>query len=287
MSATYQVNMAARYVSGSKSASNARLAGLKPKSEYLSTWDKVFKVARRDVALDTINLKIQAYSLPDGILNISERMDALASRIRADFNEAFGRMRALVTGLVAVYGISNQTNQPNRQIPKLPDLQKGSTLDLSIAWIRSVHNALIKVRRYDQKVLVPIGLKARLGNQGFATGLAQGKWTIILAETDFGNARFLRLRGVGLSSDVLSTTLAQILPPTSAFQTDARPISGRITQGLSPTGIDIVGSELVNNMSPIGQWTITLDVLSAHSLQQANPKEVFLLLSVLTQPNGG
>jgi hypothetical protein len=171
-----QLQLAASYVNGGLNASTKRLTGLQDKAKYLSNWDKHFKQARLNVAMDTIDAKIAAYSTPAGYLNISERMDALASRIQKDFDEAFGRMRALEVGLSTVYGIGKNANAVKLKIPSLPKLRDGSTLDLSLAWVRAVHAALTQARRYDQKTIIPIDLKKALGGEAaFDSGLAQGR----------------------------------------------------------------------------------------------------------------
>jgi hypothetical protein len=281
-----QLQLAGSYVKGALDASWARLPGLQSKANYLQKWNKKFKQARLDVAIDTIDAKIAAYSTPGGYLNISERMEELTARTQKDFDEAFGRMRALEVGLSLVYGIGTNANDPRLKIPSLPKLKDGATLDLSIAWLRAVHIALIEAKRYDQRTVIPINLIQALGQAAFDAGLAQGRWAINLSASDFPDERLLRLRGVALTSDVTSTALAKVLPPKTNSQIDARPVTVRITKGLLPNEIEMTGSDLVYNMTPIGEWSVVIEPSKAPILRSLQPKEMILLLAVLTQPAG-
>jgi hypothetical protein len=65
---------------------------------------------------------------------------------------------------------------------------------------------------------------------------------------------------------------------------DARPVMVRITKGLAPNEIEMAGAALINNMTPVGEWSVILESMTAADLRSAQPKEMVLLLSVLTQP---
>src|SRR6185437_8744416 len=188
--ATYQAAIEQTDVAAAAKASSARLEGAKARAGYLAK-DKGHKLARRQVALDTAQAKQSAYQLEGGILNLNERLSFLQERILQDFSEAFGRIKALEAGISTVYLLSPSAENPANRVPDLPLLKAAGTLDRTISWLRSVHGAVIDARRYDQKMTIPISVRAHLDAAGadpkrqFKDGFSKAKWQFHLTAADF------------------------------------------------------------------------------------------------------
>jgi hypothetical protein len=251
----------------------ARRKGLQVQYDWHSA-NREFSRQRTAVTRRFANLKMNAATLPDGILNHSKRLPGLRSQFEQDVCVAVSKLSAAHKGLRELFGFEHA----------LPDLSLPNAFEELIKWTRTVIQWLIANSQRDRSVACTISLRELVGERGWVEGAVAREWRFNIAEDFFGDSlTTIRLRGLSVVTVARSDIRRKcdspprlyrfsMTPPITAVTRhssgDARNVDqsclapliiGRVTDRWTPRSPDIVGNNYIQNASPIGDWKITLD----------------------------
>ena len=245
-----------------KGISGALLEGLAAQVRW-DAQNVSFQKRRTLVAREMQDIKMKLALSNDGLLNSGKRLTSLRARFLADFRDAFARLRAAQSGLKRVFGFDLPLPDPN---------SSDSPLDECLLWTRHAVQAVISFSQRDQSVVLPISIRALVGETSWEQGRTNGTWKVNLSDVFPDDMRHLRLRGVSVTtSDKHQDQLwhVKIFPPhtgtlrlldgseVAVDQKESRPVRiGRCTGRNNARAPDIAGLSTLHNLTPLGEWSI-------------------------------
>jgi hypothetical protein len=274
----------------------ALLVGL----DHRTKWDQLdegFRLQRTSVARTLAKLKYKLANDPGGALNYKERMDSIRARCESDFQQAIKRIVPAQQGLEKLYGYTislppsiqsmiNETTPPSRNY--LDDLAR---------WVRDAISWRVGFSQFEQSYVIPISMKKYSKN--WKDGLRNLSWQFELPgnnaqELFRENERYVRLRGISVfvveddKDDMKGLWQAIIQPPREnsycrhqsgehvPLDTSFVPACrlGRVTSRNSRRDPDVVGILALHNISPYGEWSISLSNVSTLNEETVDLEDV-------------
>ena len=254
-------------------------------------WEHVnrdFRLMRVQVDRKFEYLKLVAFKAENGVLNLKKRMEPLQARWCNDFYEARLRIETASKGLSEIFGYE----------APVPIQKKDQTdyFDYCVLWVRNAINSVIRFSQLDQSFILPVSLRSLIAKDDAAkwgSSLKNGL-SFEISELDlFKGFTHVRVKGLCLFSQTNNIKKIKInysciyegiiqseimVPKTSYYRhnngdkvsTDQSMIPvlrfNRIASRNFIRQPDIVGTSILNNLSPYGIWNINLPQVNANDL---------------------
>lgn len=268
-----------------------------------AAWDTAnvnFRLQRTQVSRRIADAKSQEYTRADGALNYALQMAELNLRFQRDFRDALVRASVAADGMRRLYGYT---------VP-LPDSVKNilsnkgvdpTAFDACLVWVRDAIAFRTAFSLVEQKYVSTFSLRQILGEGNFNAGKNAGSWTFGLPDSLFPKQYYVRLRGLNAfvspkqNGDVdAGVWNISILPPSASYcshvpvngaaphqeslvQDYVSPaLCGRIGIRQSHRAPDLIGGSTFYNLSPFGQWTVTLSQMSTEGSKTSALNDVLL-----------
>jgi len=259
---------------GNRDASGAKLIAAQSRSDWEGK-NALYKKERADVARKYGELKVAAFTMPDGVLNYNAQMAGLKDRLARDTNDALSRMFAVVNGLKKIYGYEQRLS-PQIQKAIKSRIANDFALDHTLIWVRNTIAWLNRFKQLDQNYILPISLRTIIGNDSiWETGKQNREWDIKIAQSPhFDGQSHVRLRGVrgyiyGCGQEAGFWRI-DITPPLQAVTQHLntkklvnldqsllpKVLLPRVGSRLNTQEVEFVGTTALHNASPIGQWKL-------------------------------
>ena len=259
-----------------KVVSEARLEGLKAQADWANK-NRMYLRQRTLVARKYQDMKTQAASLPDGVLNHAKRLPGIQQRFLLDFSHALLRIYTAFKGLSEVYGY-------NTPIPVPSEAEGKNYFDEIVLWLRSTIQWLIAFSTRDQSVVIPISVREMVGEDNWFASGPSGEWEFNLPTDFFSDMAHIRLRGLSIVvvpridleqySNVASSSKLYKFTVTPPPRGESLHLSGEsniVDHSLVPPCLlsrvqsrdsrrepDIVGVSSLHNVCPVGTWKVQL-----------------------------
>jgi hypothetical protein len=273
-------------------------AAQKIQAEYLLEtklkWDflnAAFQKTRDDIKRSIADKKAAAAAQEHGVLNFIEQMVPIGQRFKRDFQDVMDRVPVISNGLNLLFGYPDEVSGA-----PMPDPAADGFFDDYLLWVRNAIAWLIQFSRLDETYVMPVSIRALLGDQVFEAGKQTGEWSCEIEEAMFPNQRHIRLRGISVYSIENGnggTWQTTISPPPQSF---CRHLSGKIVtldQTMVPVcrigrvykrdttrQVDVAGTKSFRNISPLGNWRIAFGVKSLEGVKASGLEDVQMDLFV-------
>ena len=151
-----------------------------------------FQSRQTEVRREITKLKGREAIRPGGPYNFPEQMKFLIKRLAIDYQEAYSALISAQEGLRLIY------NYQDESLPK-QDLNKKEpgAINQCVLWVDRAVSFLQKFSRLDQNYILPVSVRAQLGEEAWERTLKDGVFKIALSTDDFPEQSFVRIRGVG------------------------------------------------------------------------------------------
>ena len=278
-------NITAQYenIAAAADADAARQLGLKARADW-DTCDSGFKYERTQVARDMEIAKVKAAIEAGGVLNYGERMKPIRQRAELDLQESLAKVAAAAKGLRLLYGYT----------APLPAPGAPGFFDDCVLWVRRAINWLVRFRQLEQSFALPISLRSHTSN--WQEACRTGTFQLDLPESTFAYMRHVRLRGVSVlvivdngQGDPASLFQAVVTSPkTSSCKHLSGTVESLDQHFVPPCRIgrvafrgnirepDVVGATALYNVSPIGNWQLSMTTKSSTGIKLDSLRDIQL-----------
>jgi hypothetical protein len=273
-------------------------------------WTKAdinFKRLRTMVTRQLADLKANAATMPEGVLNYPDRMAPIQARFDQDFGEALARIFVAQKGLRDIYGYEAPLPEIVRAFADqsvTPRSQK--YFDDCLLWVRAAISWVIRFSQLDQNYVMAVSVRSLIGEQSWKQVVEAWKdnqeinkdfapitFGFDVSEALFPQQRHVRLRGVSafvVGSDMKGVWQLTATPPKTSYcrhlstgrgregakitlnQQRVPPVRlGRVGLRESLQQPDITGVSALHNVSPFGRWSVSV---SGRSTGRTSVKEI-------------
>lgn len=257
-----------------------------------------FKRRRAETARDQLFDKMNALTTSGGALNYPEQMNQIMKRFNRDFRDAVAEIYVCSIGLTTIFGCPVALPQSLVDAYAQKQLDGSAVLDDAIVWTRNASSWLGRFSRVDQQYVMSLSLKQVLGANTFKMGLSSGNWTFDLADATFPNQYHVRLQGVSVfldfSDKFKDTFQVNVSVPKDTHYSHKDAVVPASQAKISPVNIarvstrsnmflsDVLGTQSLHNVSPIGQWKVSLqrNFLPGQDLSMISDFQIDLHLTV-------
>lgn len=237
-----------------------------------------FKLEHDQIIRDTSCYKLASFLKDDGILNYIKRLIPLQQKFNNDFIESNIRLNSASIGLKAIY---------DYEAP-LPTFRKNYVqfFDDCIIWNRKAINFINSSTQNQIATTIPVSIRSLYKNLAdFNNSYTNGKWKFNIDENFFKDKFQVKMLGLSLSVIGLSKDYKEpfnldgcfqakmVIPKKESayMQKSGKKTTldlseylipdiciGNVYSNESSHNSEIVGSQILSNLSPIGEWTISL-----------------------------
>ncbi|ANL87038.1 hypothetical protein [Rhizobium phaseoli] len=262
-------------------SNSARLDGLK-NVQVVAHKVPEFEERRAEAALEVLLVRSERLVEEGGVLNYLERSEAARIQFQGDYIEAYLRLIAAGRGLQTLYGYAEA----------LPVVSGPSSFDEILAWASRAASFLSETIYRDQIDIYSFSIPA----EAFKMGTAK---TEVALEAGQSN---VRLRGVTIIVEDLSSApyRLEIIPPSKALYRRKKP-DGTVEEpdellqpaptvwvgrARSPSLLgppDVYGSACLHNLSPFGEWSVSLKGITDSELTKRGFKGIEMQVFIVAQ----
>jgi hypothetical protein len=289
--------------SGYADSSDEKGVGYRTRADWENV-DVGFRRRRTEVARRVADLKGRAFTEPGGALNFNEQMLPIKKRFERDFRDALARIIVAAQGLKDIYGYAIPLPSTVVGIGKT-NADSDAVFDESALWVRDAVAWLTRFSYLDQNYSVPISVRRAVAKDAWKTGLKNGRWQVLVKETDFPNQVHIRLRGIsafvvfdqGTSDWERDSSIwnVSVRAPKSATVRRMDGSLATVDQSYIPPARlarvalrsfvhdpDITGVAAMHNVSPLGAWDVAISTRSINgvSLDRVRDLQIDLHLAV-------
>jgi hypothetical protein len=275
----------------SAQAADERAKGHQTNSDWLYKNIR-FKTDRLQVAQDLNNQKVRAVTTAGGSLNFSEQTNQVRTRFTSNVQKAWARMSSIGESIKVIYGFNDPLPSPAEPLV---------FLDGAWTWVQNAIDHIGRYNRFDQNSVIQVSVKTLVNNEDrWNRGLNQtGEWAFTMPQSAFGDRRNVRLRGISINlidSDVLGEIRGSwsgtITPPTNTRYVNAEGASRTYTNTVKPIWFgralewdpvrpaDVLGVVSLHNVSPLGEWKVSLAAKSSLHTEREQIGDILLDLHV-------
>lgn len=250
--------------------------------ESFETKNAPLKFRLVEIRREMMKKKALLASRPGSGENYRERIVELQSLFDRDAAAAYGRCLALSRGMADVYGIDTRPPAPK---------STGWFTEIML-WTRDCMEQIAQLADRQLEVEIGISVRRRVSDADWQKFLTGGEVTIDLDPKDFSEGYGPRIRGIGLhlvtpshgSFDVSGNVPAagiqyaatknwavdQLDVPTLRF--------GTARSRVQATDLSVLASRVLENVSPVGRWTLVFPQTSSLSEDRTTIDDIVLIL---------
>lgn len=242
---------------------------------------KAFKYKLKEINAEIEAIELHLRLVRDGILNYINILNPLKERVIDDLAQVEMRKRVCNKGIIQIYGSKIFDNTS-----KEDGLSNISSLDEQIMWLRQTTNNLSPYVKNKQKTSITVKLDSlrRHGKtpNSLSFEVAEHQWEaseLILLPP---NAKCVQVKGISLFrwKDLNDPLEIQVSPPSKGKyrRLGEDDILGEISSGVLKCNLsklsdntinEIFGIDLLNNVSPIGHWSLHIPTESLRDIKNS------------------
>ena len=241
-----------------------------------------FKLEHDQILRETSCYKLASFLEDDGILNYVKRLVPLKQKFNNDFIESLSKLKAAAVGLTAIYDF----------LEPLPTFGKNNVqfFDDCILWNRNAINFINRSTQNQVTATISISVRSLFSDlESYANSYSSGKWKFTISENVFKDKFQVKMLGLSLSLIGLGKVYKEpfnldgcfqakvTVPQKSGYKQPSGKTTildmseypaipeisiGNVYSNESSRDPDIVGTQIITNLSPIGEWTLSLLPLS-------------------------
>jgi hypothetical protein len=237
------------------------------RASYLAA-DASFRERRRDAAFNKLVYKLSALNQPHGPLDYADQISTLLLKATNDFQNTYVRLQVARQGMKLIF---NHESDPLPIQSEISTFLPSKYLNDLVEWTRRTVLVLNRLSVNDQPYVHRVALRTLLGAAEFDAGHAARSWKFHLDKKDFAHMCFLRMRGISLwvMGEMEVPAGFMVVPPRETINVYKDGVAIRSVQRLHPCPIgrplrwsldnlqmDINGTNVLYNGSPLGTWEV-------------------------------
>jgi len=271
----------------------ARLRGLQSKYEWEAR-NVGFRRSRTDALRSLYDKKRSLLSDAQSGLNFKGQLDSALFRCRRDFSDGVAHVLAAARGLKLIFGYP--TPLP-RSVAAATTSKEGAVigraLDDAVTWARDASSWLARFSQRDSVQTLTLSLN-KLAPDMWNAFRKSGNTVIRLSEDIFPAQSHVRFRGVAVHTvggkGVFGASLS--VPRSSFYRmndgskqaVDQRDVPllriGAVRDYESSRPPEMAGMSAAYNVSPIGDWSLSLSDLSTSEESLSNVRDILIELAI-------
>jgi hypothetical protein len=217
------------------------------------------QIARRQIALYIIALKISEFVRPGGAINYNDRMRQIRRRALKDFIEVFARLNAIVLGLREFYSVTDPSEADLKEDLLLENSR--TRIEGAVAWLRKAANALARAKMDEEETIVRLTIEDKPPKliQELKKGI-----TVSFSPILIPNMERAHLRGISATAEHADDSWIDLEVASPKQELKFADITlpaittrlGRVSSAASLNLRDVLGIRPITNRSPIGDWKL-------------------------------
>jgi hypothetical protein len=266
-----------------------RLNGLTRKAAW-ETRNVAFRKART-AALRQIFAKKRSLMLTsEGGLDFNGQLKSSMNRCERDFSDGLAHAAAAAKGLQIIFDYPTALPSEIKDIISSTHTSAGKFLDEALTWVRDASSWLTRFSQTDCQQTFMVSTRRQIGEEAWQRFLGSGLLTLEVPEDLFPQQSHVRFRGLSLyAQDSKGLFGATVTPPRRSFyrmasgktndvdQSDIPPFRiGAVHRYEANRTSEIVGSSSGYNISPFGEWLISLSDLSTNGQSLSRVEDILV-----------